>query len=407
VNELERRLERTLTARADTVVAGARLSGDAVVAAGRTARRRRRHAFGAAVTAGALAVVVGATILAQTRSVGTAPSPPGSGAPASTPATPIRVPPLSPSGALPVASLGIDVFDPATNLVIPADGAPFMPPLPPGHALLGLDRVPDGWVMSSYLNTGGGDSELYVWLVSTAGEPSGLGRFHGGFDITADGRRIVVAGGADPLAVTAYELPSLRPIARVRIEGPGPSMVGIAGDVVVLQDAARDPGPTRAYTWNLRTGQLRASDASVSIWSVTDDGRVLRRAQSGGGRPGCVDLVAVADLPTVRNTGLCPDVGGALVTSASVSPDGAWALLTMESNDPPVWVQVTDLRAGRWRPLASGLPALASGMYRDTDQTVLVLVDQWEIYRCRPTEPCQRLATPAYPDGVVFGGRPG
>jgi hypothetical protein len=415
MNEMERTLQRSLVARADTVVAGERLSGDAVVAAGRTARRRRRQGVTAAVVAGALVVVVGVGVLAQTRSVGTAPVPPGSGGPTSssattTPTNPTGEPPLSPPGAVPVASLGIDLAVPAANRVFPADGNPFTVPLPAGHAIDGLVRVPDGWLLTSYLDSQGPEAGFYLWFVPKAGEPTSLGRNYGNFEVSADGRRLVVASGEDHLTVTAYDLPSLRFIARVRIEGPGPLVSAIVGERVVLYDATGDGSPTRAYVWNLRTEQLRATDADVNLWGVTDDGRVLRRVARDQG-PGCVDLVAAVDLPTVRDTGLCSEVMGRMGHSVDISPDGTWALMTIASEtgsrEPPVWVRTADLRAGRWRPTASGLTGFVSPLFWDTDQTVIVRGDESEYFRCRPTQPCQRLAVPAYPDGVILVRRRG
>ena len=414
MSEMERVLQRSLMARADTVLAGERLSADAVVAAGRVARRRRRQGVGAAVAAGALAVLVGVGVLAQTRSVGTSPVPPGSGAPTSSPATSTPTtgePPLSPAGAIPVATLGIDLAVPASNRVIPAAGDPFTVLLPPKHAIHELVRVPDGWIAQSYLDSEGDEAGFYLWFVPTAGEPTGLGRIYGNFMVSADGRRLVAASVEDAMTVTAHELPSLRTIARVRIEGSGPLVVGIVGDRVVLRDASGDSSPTRAHVWNLRTGQLRGTDAEVNIWGVADDGRVLRRVSATDGRRGCADLLAIVDLPTVRDTGTCSAAMGRAVLFGELSPDGTWALMSLVSEsgspEPPVWVRTADLRAGRWRPVASNMSDLAAVLLWDTDQTVVVRVDQSEYHRCRPTGSCQRLAVPAYPDGVILAGSRG
>ena len=317
---------------------------------------------------------------------------------------------MSPPGAVPVASLGIDLAVPTLNRVIPAQGAPFTVPLPAGHGMDDLVRVPDGWLLTSYLDSQGPEAGFYLWFVPTAGEPTSLGRVYGNYKVSADGRRLVVGSGDDAMVVNAYELPSLRPIRNVRIEGPGPMVSGIVGERVVLYDATGDGSPTRAYVWNLRTGQLRATDADVNIWGVTDDGRVLRRVARGQGR-GCVDLVAAVDLPTVRDTGLCSEVMGRMGLWVDLSPDGTWALMTIASEtgsrEPPVWVRTADLRAGRWRPTASGQTGLVSPLFWDTDQTVIVEQNEGEYHRCRPTQPCQRLAVPAYQEGVIFGERRG
>jgi len=406
MNELEHRLEQTLTARADTVVAGERLSGDAVVAAGRAARRRRRRGLVGAVTAGALAVVMGATVLVQTRSVGTVPESPGS-APAPSEFTAQPEPVFSPPGAPSVTSLGFDVAAEAGNLVIPADGAEFVVPLPRGQTLTGLVRVPSGRVLESYLDAQGDEAGFYLWFMPHGARLIDLGRLWGNTAVSSDGRRLVVAGGDDHMDVTAYELPSLRPIAQVRVEGSGPLVRGIAGDWVVLSDTAGDGSPTRAHTWNLRTGALRTTDADVNIWGVTDDGRVLRRVRQGE-RSGCVDLVAVTDLPTVRLTGLC-SLSVALWSTAggSLSPDGRWALLSTTADDGPVWIRVADLRAGEWRPVRSGLPEVGSISFWDTEQSVIFWADSWEYYRCRPAGSCVRLAVPLLAQGAIIGERRG
>jgi hypothetical protein len=320
--------------------------------------------------------------------------------------TPDGEPPLSPPGAVPAGSLGIDLAVAAGNRVIPADGAPFTVLLPPRHQINDLVRVRDGWIVQSYLDSQGDDAGFYLWFVRRAGESVPLGRNYGNFAVSADGRRLVVASGDDALVVTAYELHSLRSIAQVRVEGPGPLVYGIVGDQVVLRDAAGDPSPTRAYVWNLRTGQLRPTDAAVNIWGVSDDGPVLRRFYPAGGR-GCVDLVAIVDLPTVRDTGLWSEAIGAVVPSASLSPDGSWALISVDPTVAPVWVRTADLRAGRWRPTSVGLRWPASALFWDTDTSVIVRGDESEYYRCRPTQPCQRLAVPAYQDGVILAERRG
>jgi hypothetical protein len=411
MNELEQRLERTLTARADTVVVSDRLSGDAILVAGRAARRRRRHGAIVAVAAGALAVVVGLSLLPLSRPAGTVPVPPGSAPASPTQALPPPLsaepePVLSPPGAVPVAALGLDVVAGAGNLIVPAEGAEFTVPLPAGHGIRGAVRVPGGWVLDSYLDSQGPDGGFWMWFVPTGQRPTSLGRLYGNYRVSRDGRRLVVAGSDEAFAVSAYELPSLRKVAEVRIEGPGPFVSGVAGDWAVLRDASGDPGATRAYTWNLRTRQLRGTDAKVNILGVTDDGRVLRRVYQGQ-RRGCVDLVAVADLPTVELTGLCSAAMGALIRWAELSPDGTWVLMATDASERPVWVRTADLRAGRWRPVASELPTGSSALFWDTAGTVLVRVDEYEFYRCRPTRACERLAVPLLAEGISIAERRG
>jgi hypothetical protein len=211
--------------------------------------------------------------------------------------------------------------------------------------------------------------------------------------------------------IQAFELPSLRLIRQVRIDGVGPLVRGIAGDWVVLSDVAGDGSPTRAFTWNLRSGQVRKSDDDVNIWGVTDDGRVLRRVIQSESR-GCVDLVAVTELPTVRYTGLCSSRMTIDHTFwADLSPDGAWAVMPPDAaageTGGPVWVPVADLRAGRWRPEASGLPENATPSFWDTDVTVIVSEGQWTYFRCRPPKPCAPLAVPVLPEGTIVVDRRG
>jgi hypothetical protein len=407
MTELEQRLERILVARAETVVAGQRLSGDKLVQAGRAARKRRRQGIVAAVAAGALAVVVGASVLAQTRSVRTDPVPPGS-APASSP----PAPQVAPTGGVPIASLGVDVAAWGGNRVIPAEGAPFTMPLPAGHGILELVRVPSGWVMLSTLDSQGPEAGHYLWFVTGGLEATSLGRLWGNYAVSRDGGRLVVAAGdADRLRVAAYELPELRYIGDVRVEGFGPMVDGIAGDWVVLSDVTGDGSPTPAHIWNLRTNQLRSSDEDVNVWGVTHDGRVLRRVLPDPNR-GCVDVVAATGLPTVRNTGLCSDRMTIDATFwAEISPDGVWVMLP-PGPDPgpmagPVWVRAADLRAGRWRPVASGLPESARPVFWDTDRSVIVRTDEASYLRCWPPDPCVALAVPVFPDGTVIVERRG
>jgi hypothetical protein len=401
MNEFERRLERTLLTRAETVVAGQRLSGDSVVAAGRTAHRRRRQGIGAAVVAGALAVVVGAGVLAQTRSVGTGPVPPGSPPPASPTTEDV---PVSPPGVAPVTALGLDVAGVAGHRILGPNGEPFTVPLPDGQTIDAVVHVPGGWVIQSNLDSSGPDAGFYLWFRDTTGQLTGMGRVWGGFEVSPDGRRVVNAG---PDEIVAYEVPSLRVIDRTTPSSVGSVVHGIVGDWVVLKDVAGDGTPMRAYTWNLRTGQVRGTDADVNIWGVTDDGRVLRRVLQNADR-GCVDLVPVADLPTVRDTGLCSEqfslwnAGG-----ASLSPDGTWALVSVNAEPSQVWVRVADLRAGRWRPVPADLPESGSVKFWYSDDALIFWADSWEYYHCRPTEPCFRLAVPVLPEGTVIVRRRG
>jgi hypothetical protein len=355
------RLVATLERQAGSVDGGPRFAAADVVRAGNRTLRRRR----AAVVAAA-AVVAGAVL---TMSLIARPS-------ALPPSTPTATSPVPPG---PAAS-GVDFL--SGDTVYRADGGRAELGLPAGRTALNVIRVASGWVVEAE----GVDSNE-AWFVPDRGVPRVVSKVFGSLAVSPDGRVLVVAPNGDD--VRAYELPSLREIQRRAFhDGIGPVVLGVAGDVALLQDPSGDGTPTRAAVWNFRTGSLQTTGADISAWGMSDDGHALR------GVGGCVDVVPVTDSLPVARTGWCGKASG-----GHISPDGRWASLDVPSADEQetstVLVRAADLRAGRLSPVATFGPDEIDGLFWLTGDTFIVQTPQAGFLRCEAGDSCTAIAVPS------------
>lgn len=381
-DQLERRLEQTLSGRAATI-AGPRFTANDLIAAGRGLRARRRRMAIAGAGIAVVAVITATTLLGAKGLL--------SGQAQVTPAT--RGP--SPSGnevprRIPAGEVGLDVI--ADGRLFPHDGSPRELGLPAGEDPRQAIRTPDGWLIETQAEaTGGG-----LWFVRSGGEPIRIGSLSGTFAVSPDGRTLAADGAVEPDLVTAYELPSLRQIRSVR-NTAGPITLGVSGDWAVVKDVSGDPSPTTAYAWNYRTGELRPTEKPINVWGVTADGRVLRRVIDDSAttpRTGCVDLVEIGALSPVGASGYCGVEVGNADMGGLISSDGAWAVLHLGVQEL-VLVRTADLRNGTWQPVGAGFPADVDPLFWTTD-SALVVADRVAraYYYCRPLDPCQPLAVP-------------
>jgi len=379
---VEERLGSVMAQRADTLVEGPRFSADDIVAAGRSAVVRRRTVAAASVAAGVvvLLVVAGLATAAKPR--------------------PDVLPPADPP-AISAGDIGLDVL--SGNVIQRPDGSRVSLALPAGVTAGGATRVPGGWVVEA-----GSDDESSLWFAVETGRATRIGRLFGNYQVSADGRLLVASGTtADPATVIAYELPSLRELARTSFDsGMGPVVAGISGDRVLLNGAQGSPGRSEAAVWNIRTGDLHPTGIELWTFGVSLDGDVLRRVDRAG--PGgakdvtsaCVDVVPLADSLPVGQTGLCAVHLATPEGYGQISPDGDWAFLNTSAaggSGNLALVRSADLRAGRWQPLALDLPSQAEPVFWDTEETFIV----YEVaeprdrrYRCGVARPCEPLVMP-------------
>lgn len=309
--------------------------------------------------------------------------------PESTPESIVDIDPVVPPDAVAIGAVGLGAV--GGTLLVTASGTRVPLDLPAGYQASSAVAVPGGWVVMAANDTG-----AWVWFQSDDGKLSRLTPSWGGYEVAPDGRTLVVAGADNPTSVVAFHLPDLTRIrATTFAVGMGPMVTGIGGDWAILRAASGDGGPTAAAAWNLRTGQLRPTDQPVNIWGVTRDGRALQWVPIGDGPPdtACLDLVSVAELVTVRPTGLCSAVMARPGLGGQVSPDGQWVVLT--TPETSYLARTADLRAGRWRPRSTGLPDGSRLVFWDHDATFVADGPHREILHCDLSAVCRQMALPA------------
>ena len=234
---LEERLGARMATWAEHIADGPRFSADEIVLAARSVAGRRRITGLVGVAAAVLALILVTAML--TTNGRAAPSPPGNTPSPSTPppsvaptVAPTAAPTVAPTG-LPVASVGLDVL--ADGVITRSDGRQVPVPVTPGLTPVDAIAVSGGWVVSLQGNR---DSEL--WFVPAAGTAKRI--VFSDYAASADGAIVVAGSSAWPTTLTAYELPSLRPLATTAIDiGMGPLVVGISGDRVLLKGGSGNP----------------------------------------------------------------------------------------------------------------------------------------------------------------------
>lgn len=414
---LEQRLVHTLARQADQLGRGPRFSAADIVHAGRAAQRRRRAVRIAGAVVGVVAVLVAAAGVAAAgghdRQLPAGPptltrTPTPSTSVPSTSAPSASAPSASAAGTS-AAALGLYVL--SANVILRPDGRRVTLALPAGVSADAATRVPGGFVLATHDAAGAGDSSA-LWLAPDTGPAQRILAPADTYQISADGRVLVAAGGLLPagtgLAVTAFELPSLRSLGQTRFDsGMGPVVAGISGDRVVLYGAQGSPGPSTATVWILSTGTLRPTSQSIWTWGVSRDGKVLRRVDRYG--PGgakditaaCVDVVTIGDTLPTGQTGVCATWLARPEGYGRLSPDGTWAALetTTDASGQPglALVRASDLHTGVWRPVAVSLPAGSTPQFWDTDQTLIVYAGSGStgLYRCGVNGSCMPVAMPA------------
>lgn len=388
---LEERLGARMALWAGNLADGPRFSADEIVLAARTVAGRRRVAGLLSVAAVVVALIaVTATLATNGRA---APFPPST--------TPTRPTASAPSG-LPAASFGLDVL--TDGVIVRPDGSRVRPDLPAGVRAVQAIGVPSGWVVLTERTEG----PFELWFAATVGAPVYVGRTFGNFEVSADGKVLVVTGlSPDPTTVAAYELPSLRKVRDTTAElGMGPLVLGISGDRVLLKGASGDSSPSGAAVWNLRTGGLRRASDSVHALGISRDGTVLRLVRQTGASAkdivgGCLDAVPLTDTLAISNSGVCRADLAAPYVAGGISPDGSWVVLTTAAGEKEPRTMVlrsADLHSGRWSPAALDGPAGATALFWDTDSTFIALdaASQTTRYlRCAVTQRCVELALPA------------
>ncbi|GAA1758549.1 hypothetical protein [Luedemannella helvata] len=301
----------------------------------------------------------------------------------------------------------------ARNVLIRPDGTRRTLTLPGGATAAFAAQVPGGWVVE-----GQADRVRSLYFVAPTGEPRRIGYVRGTWDVTPNGRTLVAVGvtaapatGALDPTVSTYDLPSLRRTAQQRFAGgSGPIIAGTTNDRVLLRQGYPTPRTALAATWNLRTNTLRATTAPAWVWSLGGTGTVLRRVDQLDASKrvvgSCVDAVdATSGAIPLGMTGTCTAVarnthGGLL------SPDARWAALAVSTaaNTPPAiqLVQVADLRAGRWRPVALGAGKFVQ--FWDTPTSMIVATiagTNVTQQRCDTSARCTTLRLPPVAAGDV------
>ncbi len=388
-DQLEARLEQTLSGRAAQIDALPSFTADDLILAGRRTRaRRRRNGLAAVVVVVAVASIAG-VVLGNRGQAGPPPLP------AATTATPS--PSVTPTGpavanSVPVASVRLNVV--AGTSIDPWDAAPFTVDLPAGYALSDGARVPGGWVVEAYQDPTG----FALWFVPDSGSPRSIGTIFGNWAVSADGHTLVAAGLSGTPNVVAYRLPSLAVLATTQFNhGTGPVVLGVTGSQALLKAASGDGSPTVAGRWNITTNQVRTTDKDIDVWGMTNDGQVLRRVSPSGASPtsACVALVPLAGtaFTHVTQSGLCSgDMAGPGVRGL-VSPDGAQVVVS-RFGTAPLLARVADMAAGRWRPEPLDVPADSQILFWDTPTSFVATADN-RFARCDGPVTCVTLGLPA------------
>jgi hypothetical protein len=218
-----------------------------------------------------------------------------------------------------------------------------------------------------------------------------IGNVNGRFTVSAGGTILIVSGQdqSDNLNKAIwYALPSLTELGHYQtasgVSGFGLLPVAAAGTWSLIDTLGVDPGNALEFT---RPGGATATLTNAWLFDVSSAGAVLRRVDHGG--QACYDVVAYDPRGQMSNpTGHCILRSPAdPVDSGALSPDGNLAALALDVTGPAVIVKVTDLQAGRWRPIT--LPMKAQIEYWDSATTVIVHGEHF--YRCHTDGTCDQL----------------
>ncbi len=256
---------------------------------------------------------------------------------------------------------------------------------------MGATRIPSGWLVDAHHAA----EPARLFLVRAGGAATLVGQTYGGYAVSPDGALVVTVGSAG--TVEARELPSLAVVRPAQVSSDVGLVVNeVTASWALVMDVSGDGSPTTGYAWNLRTGQVVATEAPVNLWGMSDQGRVLRR--TGPADAACLNLVAMANLAPVGRGGVCvPDLGGAGV-HGDLSPAGTWAVVkTIET--PPVLVRTADITAGRWKPVpAAGLGVEDRIDFWTSDRTFVTSVSEGLLRHCEVNAHCTPIALPSHPN---------
>lgn len=339
------------------------------IIAGRRALRRRR-AIGTAA-AGLLAVTVAAT-----GAVLWPPTPVRTSNLANPPVvTPAPAPSIGPE-----PPPGLSLLRNGT--VVEAGGTQIPLGLSAGYVISDPSQTPDGYLFAAYRSNDPTDQNL--WFKAAGNAPVEVGRMAGGYEVSADGRTLVVAGTDGANEVTAYRFPTLQEIGHTVPAFPaniGSDVIGVDGDFAVLAAANGGLGSVPIVVWNFQTGATSHGDTGVAAWSVAN--KVLLQTvfkpdsqQSGTDKlePTCLDAVPLGNPLPAKVSGYCGPLVNQLF-NGQLSPNGNWVLFHDRI------LLVSDLLIGR----ITGTPLTVDGdgtvAFWRTDATAIVSRREGEVFR--------------------------
>jgi hypothetical protein len=150
-------------------------------------------------------------------------------------------------------------------------------------------------------------------------------------------------------------------------------LVNVNGDWALLTNTDLNTPNRPSELWNVRTGAVVpfATTKNVDAWGVGPDGSVLRAVYTSATAeadvdadqpsPACVDYVPPASPVPTAAGGYC---GTMTISASSLSPDGAWAEVVV--NSQLYLLRTADLHAGRWSPVVPNDDGGSEPMFWDS-----------------------------------------
>ena len=292
------------------------------------------------------------------------------------------------------------------------DGTTTTLKLPDGDIITQLAVVPGGVVaLVNHQDPDDAGVAVEVRLIPSGGGWEQLARpAENAFAVTSDGRTVVAASGGAGIALESIDVTTRRTLQLI---GGNWSVAALNGDWALLRSNSDDYVWRDSEIWNVRTGAVVpfATSYGVTPLGVTPSGGVFRAvesnppAQPDAPAHACLDVVmptgigAAATVPTTP-TGYCAVFD---LADATVSPDGAWAVLiprTVTAGHGVVAVRTADLHAGRWAPVdLNQADGVSRPLFWDSPTTFIAPfakdASDTGVERCSVDGHCRDFALPA------------